>query len=169
LDIAKTLSKHQSRINVQAVADYIGGEPARFAELMRVFDSGDRRMKQCSAWPMSVVAEKHPELLDPYLGKLVEYLPRKDVHNAVKRSVTRLLQFVEVPKCLHAKVFSYCTDLVGDAGEPVAVRCFAMTAAARIAEGNPALTDELKMVAGKQLEHATAGLRVRIKRLMTEG
>ena len=68
MDIAKTLSEGQSRAKTQSIVDYIGGDPARFAELVRVFERGDRRMRQCSAWPMSVVAEKHPELLVPHLG-----------------------------------------------------------------------------------------------------
>ena len=168
LDIAEFLSGGQSRARTQAIVDYIGSDPSRFAELFRVFDGGDRRMKQCAAWPMSVVAEKHPELLGPYLGKLVAQLPRNDVHNAVKRSVTRLLQYVEVPKRLHGKVFSLCVDLVADPNEPVAVRCFAMTAAARIAKTEPALRNELKLIAEDQREHATAGMKVRIRRLHSE-
>lgn len=167
MDLAKTLSDGQSRAKTQAIAGYIGGDPERFADLLRLFERGDGRMKQYAVWPISVVAERHPELLVPHLGKLVAYLPRNDVHNAVKRSVTRLLQFVEVPKRLHGKVFSLCIELLADAGEPVAVRCFALTAAARIAEREPALMTELKLVAANQIDHATAGMRVRIRRLMS--
>jgi hypothetical protein len=168
LDIARTLSGGQSRAKTQAIVDYIGGDRGRFAELVSVFERGDHRIKQYAAWPMSVVAEKHPELLVPYLGKLVWYLPRNDVHNAVKRSVARLLQFVDVPKRLQGKVFSHCVDLVADPDEPVAVRCFAMTAAARIAGNEPALRNELRLIVENQMEHATAGMKVRIKRLLSE-
>lgn len=147
--------------------DHIGNDPGRLAELVRVFERGNRRMKQRAAWPISVVAERHPELVVPHLGKLLEYLRRNDVHNAVKRSVARLLQFVDVPKRLHGKVFSYCVDLVADPSEPIAVRCFAMTAAARVARDQPPLMGELRLVAEAQLEHATAGMKVRIRRLVS--
>lgn len=166
-DLVNRLAGRQSRANLQAVVDFIGGDPSRFAELVRIFDRGHGRIRQCAAWPISVVAERHPELLVPHLGKLVEYLPRKDVHNAVKRSVTRLLQFVDVPKRLHGKVFSYCLDLVADPSEPVAVRCFSMTAAAKIAKNQPSLMGELKLIAENQIEHATAGMRVRIGRMVS--
>lgn len=168
MDIAKILSDGQSRATTQAIVDHIGGDPARFAELVRVFDRGDYRMKQCAAWPMSVVAEKHPELLVPYLGKLVGYLPRNDVHDAVKRSVARLLQFVDIPKRQQGKVFSLCLDLFADPSQTIAVRCFSMTAAARVARAEPLLMSELKLVAENQLEGATAGLKVRIRRLLSE-
>ncbi|MGD9563616.1 MAG: hypothetical protein AB7F88_16465 [Pyrinomonadaceae bacterium] len=168
MEFAKLLSEDRSRATTQAIVDYIGDDRERFAALVAVFDGGDRRMKQRSAWPISVVAEKHPELLVPHLGKLVAYLPRNDVHNAVKRSVTRLLQFVEVPKRLQGKVFSHCIDLIADPGEWIAVRCFAMTAAERIAISQPSLMKELRLVVENQMEHATAGMKVRIRRLVSE-
>lgn len=167
MNIAETLSEGQSRATTQAIVAYIGDDPERFAELVRVFDRGDYRIKQLSAWPISVVAEDHPELLVPHLGKLTAYLPRKDVHSAVKRSVTRLLQFVDVPRRLHGKVFSHCLDLIADPSETVAVRCFALTAAARIAKDEPALMNELRLVAESQREHAAAGMNVRIRRLLS--
>ena len=58
-------------------------------------------------------------------------------------------------------------DLVADPSEPVAVRCFSMTAAAKIAKNQPSLMGELKLIAENQLEHATAGMRVRIGRLVS--
>ncbi len=118
-----------------------------------------------AAWPISVIAERHPELFAPHLAKLVRYLPRKDVHNAVRRSITRLLQYVDVPKHLRGKVFCYCIDLLADPNEPVAVRCFALTAASRIASENPSLMKELRLVANDQIRTTSAGLRVRIRRL----
>ncbi len=118
-----------------------------------------------AAWSISVIAERHPELFAPHLAKLVSYLPHKDVHNAVKRSITRLLQYVDVPKHLRGKVFCYCIDLLADPNEPVAVRCFALTAASRIAADAPSLMSELRLVARDQSTSASAGLKVRIRRL----
>jgi len=167
LDIEKHFSNGRPRVNVRVIVDHIGGDPERFAELMRVFERGDRRVQQYAAWPISLVAQSHPELVKPYLGKLIGYLERSDVHNAVKRSVTRLLQFVELPKRLHGRVFSSCLDLVLEPSEPIAVRCFALTAAERIAKDHPALMSELKLAAEMQIEHASAGMKVRIRRLLS--
>lgn len=167
MDIEKLFSNGRPRVETRAIVDHIGGDAKRFAELMRVFEAGDRRVQQYAAWPISLVAESHPELIKPYLGKFVGYLRRDDVHNAVRRSVTRLLQFVEVPKRLRGRVYSHCLELVLEPSEPTAVRCFALTAAARIAKDHPALMNELKLAAEMQKEHASAGLRVRIRRLLS--
>ncbi len=168
MDIARTLSDGgQSRAKTQVLADYIGSDPQRFAQLMSIFDRGDGRTKQCAAWPISVVAEEHPELLLPYLPKLLPYLRRNDVHGAVKRNIVRLLQFVSVPDRLRAKVFSDCLELIADPAEPVAVRCFAMTAALRAAENELSLVKELRAVCENQSSHATAGMKVRIRRIVS--
>ncbi len=168
MDIAKLLSCGQSRSTTEAIVNYIGSDKERFAELMAVFYRDDLRMQQCAAWPISVVAENDPKLVEPYLAKLIAYLPRQDVHAAVRRSVVRLLQFVEVPRRLHGKVFSHCVDLLSNPNEPIGIRCFALTVAARVAEDHPALLNELRLVAEKQRDQASAGLRVRIRRLFSE-
>ena len=168
MNIAELLAKGQSRSSTEAIVAFVGCDPGRFAELYRVFERGGFRLQQCAAWPISVIAEDHPELVEPYLRKLIEYLLRNDVHDAVKRSVARLLQYVDVPKGLYAKVFSLCIELVADPSGSVAARCFAMTAAAKIARTDGSLMSELKLVAASQADHATAGLKVRIRRILSE-
>lgn len=116
---------------------------------------------------MSVCAEKRPELLMPHLARLVNQLPKKEIHPAVKRNVVRLLQFVEIPKRMRGKVFSHCVDLIDDPKEPIAVRCFSITVARKIAENQPALLAELKLVVGKHAEHASAGLKVRMRHVLS--
>jgi hypothetical protein len=110
-------------------------------------------------------AENHRELVKPYFGKLVEQLERDDVHVAVRRNVVRMLQFVDMPKRYHGRIFDACYDLLDDPKEPVAVRVFSMTVAAKIAADSPELLDELRLVAKKYPQAATAGFRSRARRI----
>ena len=169
MDIREVLASGQSRLNTLAIVEYIGNDPSRFAELMRVFLEGVYRSTQRAAWPISVCAEKHPELLKPYLPKLIDQLPRDDVHNAVKRNVVRLLQYVEIPKRLAGKVYSYCIDLIADPNEPIAVRAFSMTVAEKVARSEPILMDELRLVVSQNMGGASAGIRVRARRILKDG
>ena len=167
MDIEVELHRPRSSGWPQTIVDHIGNDPERFASLMLVLERGDFVTKQRAAWPMSIIAERNPGLAELYLSKLVDLLWRNDVHDAVKRSVLRSLQFVELPTRLKGKVFSHCIDLIADPREPIAVRCFAVTAASRIASGRKELMRELKLVSEMQLEHSSAGLKVRIRRLLT--
>jgi len=168
LNIRQIFSEGQSRSTTEEIVEYIGGDHTRFAELMGVFNNGDYRLKQCSAWPISVVAEDHPELGLPYLSKLIDDLPRTDVHNAVKRSIVRALHYVEIPKSLQGKVFSHCLDLIGDPSQPVAIRAFSLTVASKIAAGEPALINELRLIVMTHLPGTSAAFRVRARGVLTE-
>ena len=168
VNFAEIFAEGQSRRTTEAIVDFVGDDPRRFAELFRSFKGGDHRQQQCAAWPMSVIAEKNPELVEPYLPKLLEYLPRNDVHDAVRRSVLRLLQFVTIPKRLKGKVYSYCVDLIDDPNEPVAVRCFALSAAVRAADGEPVLMNEIELVVNRHIDDSTAGFRARVRRVFSK-
>ncbi len=155
-----------SKQQAVAIVEFIGDDPKRFAELMKLFFAGDYRLTQCAAWPMSYCVEQHPELIRPYLSKLIGCLERDDQHDAVRRNVLRLLQYIEIPNRLAGKVYAHCIDFIDDPDQPIAVRAFAMTVAARIAKSEPDLLNELRLIVSKHLPHSTAAFRVRAKHVL---
>lgn len=160
-----TLAEHSKRQTTKIV-DWVGDDPERFAELMSLFLGDVYRITQRAGWPLSNCIKKHPELIKPYFAKLLKQLERDDVHVAVRRNVVRLLQFVEIPKRYQGKIFDACYNLLADPAQPVAVRCFSMTVAANIAEDQPELMDELRLVATKHPQVITAGIRSRMRRVL---
>lgn len=166
MDIHQALLSEHSKRQTTAIVDYIGDDPDRFAELMRLFFAGDYRLTQRAAWPMNYCAVNHPQLIQPYLPKLLELLQCDNQHDAIKRNLARLLQYVDIPKKLHAQVYSLCVELVDNPQEPIATRVFAMTAAARIAKKHPDLWSELQLIVASHLPHATAAFRSRAKTIL---
>lgn len=166
MDIRQALMTEHSKQQTMAIVEYIGEDPKRFAELMKVFFAGDYRLTQRAAWPMNYCAERHPKLILPYLPKLLDCLEREDMHDAVRRNVVRLLQYIEIPKRLTGRVYAHCVDLLDDADQPAAVRAFAMTVATRIAKSEPDLMNELRLIVSKHLPHATAAFRVRAREIL---
>lgn len=166
MDLHRALLEVHSKERAMKITAYIGGDEERFAELIRIFFAGDYRTMQCAAWPINHCVERNPALVYPYLERLVDMLPRKDVHNAVRRNIARLLQYVDIPESLQGKVYDLCVERVDDAEEPVAVRVFALTVAARIAESEPDLMGELKLIVKKHLSHTTAAFHSRARRIL---
>ncbi len=160
------MAEHSKR-QTMAIVEFIGDDPKRFAELMKLFFAGEYRLTQRAAWPMNYCAERHPALILPYLPKLLDCLERKDMHDAVRRNVVRLLQYIEIPKRLMGRTYAHCVDLLDDADQPVAVRVFAMTVAARIAKAEPDLMNELKLIVRKHLPHSTAAFKVRARDILS--
>ena len=166
MDIRQALMDEHSKRQTMAIVEFIGDDAQRFAELMKLFFAGEYRLTQRAAWPMNYCAERRPELIHPYLPKLLDCLERDDVHDAVKRNVVRLLQYIEIPRRLMGKVYAICVDLVNDAYEPVAARAFALTVAARIAKSEPDLMNELRLVVRKHLPHTTAAFQKRAREIL---
>lgn len=165
MDIRESLLTEHSKSQMMKIVDYIGANPAKFKELMANFLGPTYRLSQRAAWPVGYCAEHHPELVKPYFGKLIAQLEIEDAHVAVRRNVARLLQFVEIPKRFEGRVFEACYNLFANPAEPVAVRVFSMTVAAKIAKDDPELLEELRLVATQHPEAATAGFRSRARRI----
>jgi hypothetical protein len=166
MDIRQALMSVNSKRQAMAIVEFIGDDAQRFAELMKLFFAGEYRLTQCAAGIMGYCVERRPELIRPYLTKLLDCLERDDMHNAVKRNIARLLQYVEIPRRLAGKVYSHCVDLINDSYEPVAVRAFALTVAARIAKSEPDLMNELRLVVRKHLPHTTAAFQKRAREIL---
>jgi hypothetical protein len=166
MDIRQALVAEHSKRQTMDIVEYVGDDARRFAELMEIFFAGEYRLTQRAAWPMNYCAERHPELILPYLPRLLDCLKRKDMHDAVKRNVVRLLQYIEIPRRLAGKIYARCFDLVDEPDEPVAVRVFALTVAARIAKSEPDLMNELRLLVSKHLPHTTVAFQRRARAVL---
>ena len=169
MDIREALLKVHSKDQATKITNYVGDDPDRFAELMNYLCGPNYRLSQRAAWPVSYCVQLHPDLIKPYFNTLIKQLEREDAHVAVRRNVARLLQFVEIPKRHEGRVFDACYNLFADPTQPVAVRVFSMTVAAKIAKNEPDLLEELRTVAVKYPQASTAGFRSRARRVLGVG
>lgn len=158
MDLQKEILKEHSKAQTVKIVRYVGNDPDRFAELVRVFLNGPYRVTQRTAWPLSICVERHPKIGKPHLKKLVRNLKQPALHNAVKRNTIRLLQFIEIPRSLHGEVANICFDYLHDNKEAIAVRAFSMTVLANIAKTNPDLKRELIMLLEDIMPYGSAGL-----------
>ena len=148
------------------IVEYVGNDPERFRELMKIFLGKEYRPTQRASWAVNYCAEHHPELVKPYLTKLIGLLETEDGHDAIRRNVARLLQFVKIPAKLRGRTYAACYDLVDDPQQPVAVRVFALTVAANLARNEPDLMNELRLMSSKYLAGASAGFLSRARKVL---
>lgn len=166
MNIRDALLVEHSKRQTMKVVDYVGDDKERFADLMKLFLGPVYRLSQRAAWAVNYCAEHRPKLVKPYFTKLIEQLERDDAHVAVRRNVVRMLQFIDIPKRYEGRVFDACYNLLDDPNQAVAVRVFAMTVAAKLAKDKPELLNELRLVATKNPQAATAGFRSRARRVL---
>lgn len=158
MDIRAALLKEHSREQAEKIAKWIGKKPDRFAMFIDLFLHDEYKVVQRAAWVLSVVAEKHYELAEPWLSQMIAKMQEPGVHVAVKRNVVRILQFLEIPEELHGDVMNVCFDMLADPKETIAVRAFSMTVLANLAKHYPDIKHELIAMIESQLESgASAG------------
>jgi hypothetical protein len=168
MDLQKEILREHSKAQALKIVRYVGTNPSRFAILVAVFLEGPYRVTQRAAWPLTICAEEHPPLIAPHLKKILAFVGKPGVHDAVKRNTMRLLQFVDIPRALQGAVADLCFLYLQNKTEAVAVRVFAMTVLGKIAKTNPELKHELMLLIEDGLPYGTAAFHSRAKKVMKE-
>lgn len=168
MDLREEILKEHSRNQALKIAGWIGNDKKRFSRLLDLFLHAEYRVVQRSAWIISHVTDNHPELAKANLKLLVNRLDDEDIHVAVKRNVIRVLQNMDIPENLQAKVMNKCIMYVTDPKETVAVRCFSMTVLANLTKKYPEIKHEVEEVIAVCMKNSTAGLRARVRMIQKE-
>jgi hypothetical protein len=166
MNLESELLRENSRRQADRVVAWVGGDRRRLKELMRVFLTGERVPAQRAAHAVGIFWEKHPEMITPYLGRMFARMQEEGIHDAVRRCVVRGLQCVEIPPGMLGPLANACFEYLSAVETPVAIRCLSMTVLARIAEKEPDLWGELRLVIDQHLPYAGAAFRARAKQVL---
>ena len=165
MNIKDEILRKYSTDNVNKISKYIGSDQEKFDELVGFFLSGPYRLTQRAAWVLSKCCDKHPELLQPHLEKVIMNM-RNPVHDAVKRNVLRVLQHHEIPDHLVGEIVDICFDFLTSNSEPIAIKVFSMTVLYNVCKTEPDLLKELKIVIEDQMPYGSAGFKSRGKKIL---
>ncbi|HEY9004984.1 hypothetical protein [Ohtaekwangia sp.] len=168
MDLRQALLREHSKKQASKITDYVADNPVRFKVLVDIYLEGPYRVTQRAAWPVGLCVEKHPELIRPHLKRVIDYLRKPGIHDAVKRNTMRLLQFCDIPKRYHGALIDLCFQYLQDHKEPVAVKAFAMTVLYRLTQTIPELKKELQIVLEDQLPYASPAFTVRARKILKE-
>ncbi|MEN8251882.1 MAG: hypothetical protein ABFS32_23375 [Bacteroidota bacterium] len=152
--------------NTLSAAVTIGDDKKKFAELMKFFFSAESIYSQRASWVMAHVTDKHPELITPYLDRLVKNL-FNPLPDATKRSSVRLLQFIDIPERLWGEVIEICFQFISS-NEAAAIKAFSMTVLFNLTKQVPDIAHELKIVIEDQIPYATPGVKNRSLKILAE-
>ena len=159
MDLKTEILKEHSRRQADRVVTWIGADPARFRKLMELFLRGEYVVAQRSAMAVGLCADRHPALIRPYIARMIARMDEPGVHIAIRRCVVRTLQCADIPPALLGTVATRCFRYLADGESPVAVKAFSMVVLGRIAEKEPDLGRELRLVIEQQLPYGSSGFR----------
>ena len=93
-----------SRRAADMVVDYIGNNQERFDEAMDLAYKDEKTISMRAIWVVGIVVEKHPQLIQPHIKKLVKILPEIKT-DAVKRIALKMLS--TTPNAMQRVNFSW--------------------------------------------------------------
>ncbi len=159
------LSQRGGKNYVEKVVQFIGPDPEKVEELVRLILEGEERQVFHGAWVLRYVAEANPELIEPYLPSLIEAL-KKPNPDFLPRSVLKILEDLPLPKESLGDLTQICFQYLEAPQTAVAIRVFAMTVLYRISELEPDLKFELKAILEMQAPYGSAGFKSRAKKIL---
>jgi hypothetical protein len=143
MNLRSSLSKEHTKALTLRIGNYIGKNRGRYKEVVDLVINGDSVIAQRASWVLGVHGEKHPELILPFLSRLVPLLG-KPVHAAIKRNILRVLQYVSIPDKYESATVNHCFDLLSASDESIAVKAFSITVIVNLSKKYPDLLQELK-------------------------
>lgn len=162
---SEILAEH-SKAQAEKIVVWIGDSQQRFDELVNLFLQDEYRVTQRAGWPLSYAAVAHPELVKKHLPVLVKTLRRKNMHNAVKRNIVRLLQEIPIPKKLHGEVMDTCFGFIADVQEAIAVKAFSLSILDHLSKQYPEIKHELKVIIEERWDYETAAFHSRARKIL---
>lgn len=145
-------SKELANYVIQSILE----DPSKMEDLMECFFDENLRICHYAAMPAGMIADHNPELIIPYLERMLINLETPH-HDAVIRNTFRTLQNLDIPEELEGLAFEKAFEFLADPQNAIAIRVFAMTVCGNIAKKYPELKHELVAVIEEQLPYGSAG------------
>lgn len=168
MNIKTALLVEHSKAQTDKIADYIGNDSEKFAELVELFLANEYRVTQRAAAVLNVCGETYPELIAPYWEKLLKNLSKPHLHDAIKRNTMRLLQFTKLDESLHGLAIDICFQYLQSQQEAIAIKVFAMTVLANFLPLYPELKAEFKIEVERQYPYQSSGFKNRASKLLAK-
>lgn len=151
-----------------AIAGFAVSSDENFRELIDCLLSKDIRVAQRAAWSVNWAAQKNPEMIQPYIGILVDQLKKTDVHNAVIRNSLRILENLTIPEQFQGEVMDACFMFLQKRDTAIAIKAFALTVVFNLSKIHPEIINELRFIIQKNMPYETAAYQSRGKKILAK-
>lgn len=165
MNLREEILREHSKEQTNRIVNYIGDNPQHVAEMMHIFFHGGFQESQRMAWVVSMVGEKYPQQIIPYLSEMLKNLDNS-VHDAVIRCTIRFMEDIDIPEPLMGEAADRCYAYLQSPQVPVAIRVFSMTVLYNISNTWPELKQELMLIIETHMPYGTAGFVSRGKKIL---
>lgn len=143
--------------SVMRIVEYVGSDTERMSEIMQLFFEGEDKIQQRAAWSVGHIAEKNPQLFEPYLEKMLHFITEKpQKHGSIIRNTIRTLrELPEYPEHLCGMIADITFNYLQDPKIEIAIRAFSMRVFFKMCQYEPELLSEFKLLLEEGIQHET--------------
>ena len=167
MNIVDQLLVEHTKQNTQLIQSYIGTDLSRLDLLMQIFLEGSSLEKQRASWVLKHCFNAQPDLINPYLNKMIAHLEQKGLHDAVVRHT---LSILSEHKALNQKHFdgllNFCFDQLLDQNSAIAIHIYSIELIYQSLKFYPELKNELQIIIEDKLPFASAGFKSRGSKIL---
>lgn len=169
LDLKVEILLSYSKANTVRVSEIIGSDEELFQKLMKLYmDTKDVDLAKKAAWIVSHCIRKYPFLINPYIKKLIKFIDKPKLHDAIKRNGLKALELTTIPEKQYGPVADCCFRIISSGKEPIAIKAYSIGILDKIGNEIPEIRQELKLVLQDLMPYESAGFRSRARKVLSK-
>jgi len=164
-ELRKMIHSMMSAQEAEWIATSAMDNPAFIAKLLGYSYSDDRKLSFRASWTLSRVFDKNPEMINPYLGDIVEKLNSLD-NESTQRSFLRIVSLTDISRLSlkhHGILADHCFKALNSGFSAIAIKAYSMEIIYRLALIYPELANELSASISMLQGEGSAGIKARGK------
>jgi 8-oxo-dGTP diphosphatase len=162
-DLQAIVNNMMSMKEAEWVATSAIENPVIFLKLLEYSGSADKKLAFRASWTLTKVCDRIPELIYPYLPKIVENLGKID-NESTLRSFLRILSLSDLEKInkhQQGLLADFCFNVLNSGFSAIAVKAYSMEILYKLSIMYPELANELSASIRMLMEDASAGITAR--------
>lgn len=165
MEFNEIFAEKRSKAQAEKAAVLVTKHPLVVEKLIKYLSSDNKENNQKAAYIIHKITDLDTSLLSSYQAQMLPLL-NAPVHISVRRCVLRLYCQIEINDDIAGQVVDKCFDLLMDGEQPPAIKVYAMTTVAIVAQKYPDLMHELSVVLEEQMPFGSAGFQNRAKKIL---
>lgn len=163
MTIQEQLKQGRSKPLIEKIVKHVCANPTDFKHLLTALDANDSLAGKNAAWVISHLGKVMADQLISNLTDLTKWLVQEEKHKGTRRGVLRALSHLSIPNDQLGHIVDLCFGILENSQSELAHKAFAIDIVLKAAKKYPELLEELRALKPLLSQHASAGMRSKLK------
>lgn len=168
MNFREQLLAELSKRNTVYTASVIGTDKKLFKEMFELILTNEEYVSGRAAWVIEHVWLDYPEMIEPYINDMIDFLPNSKYDNQ-KRHFAKILSTIDLNTLDEDRLgvlIDRCFTWLEDPIYPTAVKMFSMQIIYHYVEIEPVIASELIGIIENQFNDSTPGFKNRGEKIL---